>query len=162
MILIPNCLHTNIGPVAATIPCLRPFLGAFVTNYGAMGGDTIINGSHIGGSSGAKGSKGSKGLGSSFTLRSLDKNATSSSDGRKFGGHELADTNNQLHRPDLSSGRISANKSKIQHGGNDAISVGSNESTKGMMIRKDITWQVDSESHHKRSLSDAHRVGESD
>ncbi len=123
-----------------------------------MGGETIINGSHIGSS----GAKGSKVLGSSFTLRSLDKNETSSSEGRKIGGRKLADTSTHLHGIDLPNSRIGANKSKVQHVGNDAISVGSNESTKGMVIRKDTTFQVDSESYHGRSVSDAHRHEESD
>lgn len=56
--------------VAATIPCLRPFLAAFITNYGAMGGDTIMHGSHIVSNSRAKDSKGSGST--SFALHSLD------------------------------------------------------------------------------------------
>lgn len=32
--------------MAATIPCLRPFLAGFVTNFGAMGGDTVIGKKH--------------------------------------------------------------------------------------------------------------------
>ncbi|KAK4981850.1 hypothetical protein LTR66_009663 [Elasticomyces elasticus] len=56
--------------MGATIPCLRPFLSGFETNFGAMGADTVIAGSQLGdsGSGGAtsniKRTKGSFAMGS--------------------------------------------------------------------------------------------------
>ena len=35
-------LELFYGIMAATIPCLRPFLAGFTTNYGAMGHDTVM------------------------------------------------------------------------------------------------------------------------
>lgn len=142
--------------VAATIPCLRPFLAAFVTNYGAMGGDTIMHGSHIG-TSRAKGSKGSNAA--SFALQSLDSAKRALGRREKPAGSSVnrdpASMSAEGLRPDVVSNRVSAGHGKSLRVAQDAESVGSDESTRGMVIKKEVAWQIDTESYRTRSVPDS-------
>lgn len=138
--------------VAATIPCLRPFLAAFVTNYGAMGGDTILGGSYVISAH----HKESKGSGASFAMRSLDSAKRAANRSEKRPVQQLPVTgaaggNADTLRPDQVSNRISAGHGKGHHAAHDASSVGSDESTRGMIIKKEVAWQVDSQSWRTRS-----------
>ena len=141
------------GLVAATIPCLRPFLSAFVTNYGSMGGETIMGGSAIGGSVHVKGSKASK---TSIALQSID------SARRTTGTNEKTmDSTTSWHngaatlRPDQVSNRFSVGHVKGVRSDNDVSSVDSDESTRRMIIKKSVAWQVDSESFRDHGGPDA-------
>lgn len=133
--------------LSATIPCLRPFLAGFVTNYGAMGGETVIGGSHIGTSS-RNGAMKSKGSFAMTSMLSTGRDATS----RKHEKSAMRSTNRDvmdegMFRPDQGH-----NESNVTHNaprrGHDASSISSNESTK-MIIKKEVQYQVDSESRDR-------------
>lgn len=127
--------------MSATIPCLRPFLAGFVTNYGAMGGDTVMGGSHIG-ASGKRDQKGSKG---SYAMDSVSSGAEKSATKHEKGNREIDE---EAFRPDCN-----ANQARVTHGssrGHDASSIGSNDSTK-MIIKKDVTYEV-----HEGLRGDSH------
>lgn len=134
-------LELFYGLMAATIPCLRPFLAGFITNYGAMGGETMIGGSQVG--SGQKtGYKGTKG---SFAVTSVTSSgAMSPTRQGKLPVHN-ADHEMQegMFRPDRAH-----NVSNVIHassrGHHDTSSIGSNESTR-MIINKKVEFTVDSE-----------------
>ena len=143
--------------VAVTIPCLRAFPAAFVTNYGAMGVETIMNGSYVAGSSQTKDAKASDTT--NFALQSLQ------SAKRAIGRHEKQTEAHTDHdppsvsverlRPDPVGNHISTGHGKSSRSGDDVGSVGSDESTRGMIIKKEVAWQVDSESYRARSVSAA-------
>lgn len=112
-----------------------------------MGGETIINGSQIGPSQ--RDPKGSK---DSFALRSLDSvKRTVGGDGKS--GIRSANLDTDNFRPDQVRNQSSVNHGKSHRMGNDASSIGSDQSTK-MIIRKKVSWQVDSEVSGTRSQSD--------
>jgi len=129
------------GIMAATIPCLRPFLAGFATNYGAMGGHTVMGGSQIG-TSRERTIKNTK---SSFVLASLasrnEMSATRPGD---------CDPDERMFRPNRTGNQASVVHSHKPRG-NDASSIGSNESTK-MIIKKDVTWQITEDSRSNSAL----------
>lgn len=134
--------------MASTIPCLRPFLAGFNTNYGAMGGETVIAGSQVGNSSGHQ----EKGGGSSSnyamgTMESANagtppgtakgKNRMLSSQRRQSTYDNGLRSNHPTHKTSISH--------ETMHGGRsaDAASVSSDNSTK-MIIKKEVEWHVNS------------------
>nr|POE89964.1 hypothetical protein CFP56_20433 [Quercus suber] len=130
--------------MAATIPCLRPFLAGFVTNYGAMGGGTIMNGSQIGHAR-------------PHDDKVLDsKNSFPSSSSHSRENHAPAATNNRspangygygndhvplgLLRPDRAE--VTATISHGVRSPHDALSTDSNDSRR-MIIKKEVDVQID-------------------
>ena len=142
--------------MAATLPCLRPFLAGFVTNYGAMGGTTVIGGSQLGSSK--RDEKDTKG---SFVMASMQ---SSGSHGGSPGGFRKQkqrgsqQMNEEMFRPERVRNKASA--THTQHHSHDADSIGSSESTKGILVQKDVTWQI-SEGSPQPSSADAQSAGSS-
>ncbi|KAK5114229.1 hypothetical protein LTR85_010294 [Meristemomyces frigidus] len=125
--------------MSATIPCLRPFLAGFITNYGAMGGDTVMGGSQIGTSS-KRDAKGSKG---SFAMTSLSSGPEKSAASAKHGKSATRSANREMNE-DMFRPNRQTNQTSVTHGSaraHDASSIGSNDSTK-MIIKKDVTYEV--------------------
>lgn len=118
-----------------------------------------MHGSYVAGSTKIKDSKASTSNTTNFALQSLE------SAKRVIGRHEKhADAHSgqdsssmsvERLRPDQVSNRISTGRGKAVLGADDAGSVGSDESTRGMIIKKEVAWQVDSESYRGKSISDA-------
>lgn len=147
--------------MAATLPCLRPFLAGFVTNYGAMGGSTVIGGSQLGSSK--RDEKDTKG---SFVMASMHSSGshggTNSPGGfRKQKQRASQQMNEEMFRPDRV--RNKANATHPQHHSRDASSIGSSESTKGILVQKDVTWQIseDNSRSPQQQSADAHSAGSS-
>ncbi|KXL42396.1 hypothetical protein M433DRAFT_358504 [Acidomyces richmondensis BFW] len=122
--------------MSATIPCLRPFLANFSTNYGAMGGETVIGGSQIGTTK--RDPKGSKG---SFVLSSVSNHELSTRGKEKTISDSDGSMNEQIFRPDRgqTNARCTHNSQAV-----DASSIGSNESQK-MIIKKQVEYSVESD-----------------
>ncbi|KAF2214298.1 hypothetical protein CERZMDRAFT_37495 [Cercospora zeae-maydis SCOH1-5] len=132
------------GIMAATIPCLRPFLAGFVTNYGAMGPETVMGGSHIGGASrkDPEGSKGSSFAMSTIASKDRGKRATAMKEKLTKSAHRATLSGSspieEKFRPDKGS-----NDTQVR-GGYDARSIASDESTR-MIIKKQTQFHVGSE-----------------
>ena len=105
--------------VSATIPCLKPFLNAFVTTYGAMGADTVIGRSRVGGTT-KQSQADSRASRNSFALRTL-----------RSGKHAMGTKNDSAIR--------TTNHDVTE------IDVEGRRST-DMIIKKEVVWHVDSES----------------
>nr|POE62543.1 hypothetical protein CFP56_69879 [Quercus suber] len=150
--------------MAATIPCLRPFLAGFVTNYGAMGGGTIMNGSQIG----QPRQRIDKPLdsGTSFPTSSSSRSrenipAVANRTNAKSNGYSQSNGSGNvplgLLRPDRAE--VTA---VISHGiwdPHDAPSIQSNDSGK-MIIKKEVDVQIDREggSISEGRTSDVRRI----
>ncbi|GAB1732402.1 hypothetical protein NU195Hw_g741t1 [Hortaea werneckii] len=147
--------------MAATLPCLRPFLAGFVTNYGAMGGSTVIGGSQLGSSK--RDEKDTKGSFVMASMHSSGSHGASSPGGfRKQKQRASQQMNEEMFRPDRV--RNKANATHPQHHSHDASSIGSSESTKGILVQKDVTWQiseVNSRSPQQQQSADAQSAGSS-
>jgi len=122
--------------MSATIPCLRPFLANFSTNYGAMGGETVIGGSQIGTSK--RDPKGSKG---SFVLSSVSNHELSTRGREKPISDSDGSMNEGMFRPDMGQTNARCMRSTPAV---DASSIGSNESQK-MIIKKQVEYSVESD-----------------
>ncbi|PIB01041.1 hypothetical protein CB0940_02102 [Cercospora beticola] len=150
-------LEIFYGIMAATIPCLRPFLAGFITNYGAMGRETVMGGSHIGGAS-RKDPGESKG--SSFAMSAItskDRGKRASAMKEKLTKSANRDTiagsspiEDESFRPDKGS-----NDTQVR-GGFDARSIASDESTK-MIIKKQTQFHVGRERGTAESLNELER-----
>ena len=126
--------------IAATMPCLRPFMAAVSTEYGATEPRTAL-GSKTYESSGGADRKG----GASYILSSFG------SGGRKEKNYSNIDTTitSRMSRKgtsrmnsDISPNDRSNNETTITHEGkHDEISIGSNDSRK-MIIKKKIDIRV--------------------
>jgi hypothetical protein len=128
--------------VAATIPCLRPFMSAVSTNYGATRNDEPRTGfgskAYI--TAGRKGSKGA-----SYILNSMG------SGGRKEKDYSNMDAPSMFRKGKRNTSRMNSefsknettnNETTISHGGkHDTASIGSNDSRK-MIIKKKIDIHV--------------------
>lgn len=146
--------------MAATLPCLRPFLAGFVTNYGAMGGSTVIGGSQLGSSK--RDEKDTKGSFVMASMHSGSHGGTNSPGGfRKQKQRASQQMNEEMFRPDRV--RNKANATHPQHHSHDASSIGSSESTKGILVQKDVTWQIseDNSRSPQQQSADAHSAGSS-
>jgi hypothetical protein len=101
----------------------------WVTNYGSMGADTVINGSLVVSDSRTKGFVSSNN--SNFAMQSFDRKT-----GKKtLTSQDPPEVGNGGLRPTNVNNRFSVGRGKT---GNDADSVGSDESTRGMIIRKEV------------------------
>lgn len=67
---------------------------------------------------------------------------------------DIASHSSQILRPDAVANRASAAHGKGYHSRRDVDSVGSDESTRGMVIKKEVAWQVENESVRTRSIPD--------
>ncbi|KAI7498363.1 hypothetical protein KC367_g5144 [Hortaea werneckii] len=145
--------------MAATLPCLRPFLAGFVTNYGAMGGSTVIGGSQLGSSK--RDEKDIKGSFVMASMHSSGSHGTSSPGGfRKQKQRASQQMNEEMFRPDRV--RNKANATHPQHHSHDASSIGSSESTKGILVQKDVTWQISEDNRSpQQQQADAQSAGSS-
>ncbi|KAI6827228.1 hypothetical protein KC332_g7161 [Hortaea werneckii] len=148
--------------MAATLPCLRPFLAGFVTNYGAMGGSTVIGGSQLGSSK--RDEKDTKGSFVMASMHSSGSHGGMNSPGgfRKQKQRVSQQMNEEMFRPDRV--RNKANATHPQHHSHDASSIGSSESTKGILVQKDVTWQIsedNSRSPQQQQSADAQSAGSS-
>lgn len=142
--------------MASTIPCLRPFLAGFATNYGAMGVDTVIAGSQVGNSSGHRGEKGS----SNFAMMSMQSSsagplpATGKGKGRMSRSQRRLSDNDRGMRSDHPTHRTSISHETVHGGkGADASSVSSDNSTR-MIIKKEVQWHVNSDSVSRDAMYD--------
>ncbi|KAM3421996.1 hypothetical protein BST61_g2373 [Cercospora zeina] len=137
-------LEIFYGIMAATIPCLRPFIAGFVTNYGAMGRETVMGGSHIGGASrkDPEESKGSSFAMSAITSKDRGKRALVMKEKRTKSAnrHNMSGTSPVEDKFRLDKGR---NDTQVR-GGYDARSIASDGSTK-MIIKKQTHFHVGSE-----------------
>ena len=131
-------LHYSI--VSGTIPCLRPFMMAVSTDYGATEPRTAL-GSKAYGSSGGSGNR----KGSSYALNSIGS-----------GGGKIrmnSETNpSMFHKARMGASRISSsnnvfrsershNKSIVTHEAHDSNSIESNDSRR-MIIKKEVEINV--------------------
>lgn len=130
-------LELFYGLTAATIPCLRPFLAGFVTNYGAMGGSTVIDGSQVGTGSG-------KDPSDSYALMSV-------ASGARNGPSERQRSRSRPRSPDVGGSEFRPDRVRhecsVTHGKSRSTmagSVNSDESTQ-MIIKKEVQWYIDSE-----------------
>lgn len=147
--------------MAATLPCLRPFLAGFVTNYGAMGGTTVIGGSQLGSSK--RDEKDTKGSFVMASLQSSGSHGGSSPGGfRKQKQRASQQMNEDMFRPDRVRNKANATHPQHHHS-HDASSIGSSESTKGILVQKDVTWQIseDNSRSPQQSAADAQSAGSS-
>lgn len=138
--------------MASTIPCLRPFLAGFTTNYGAMGVDTVIAGSHIGSSSGHR----EKGGSSNFAMTSMQStnDNTHKGKGRMIRSSQRHSNNDRGLRSDNPHHRTSISHETVDGGkGADAVSVSSDNSTK-MIIKKEVQWRVNSDTVPPNAMYD--------
>ena len=142
------------GIMGATVPCLRPFLAGFVTNYGAMGRDTVIGGSQIG--PGSKNDQSNSKSGSSFVMSSLVSSRHRASalreKFRRSGSEMLSNVSNntqdEIYRPTI--GQTETTITRGSHpAANDGSSIGSSESTR-VIIKKEVQFTVGSEQGHSR------------
>jgi hypothetical protein len=130
--------------MASTIPCLRPFLASFFTGFGAMGCETVIAGSQVGGGGSSSREKGS---GSQYVLNSL-QSAESKRLERERNNFGLERQNEA--RVGCGPGFDGSGMVRTAGGGTmDASSIASNESTR-MIITKEVQWHVDRESNGER------------
>ena len=133
-------IELHYANIAATMPCLRPFMAAVSTEYGATEPRTAL-GSKVYESSGGGDRKG----GASYILSSFG------SGGRKEKNYSNIDTTitSRMSRKgtsrmnsDISPNDRSNNETTIVHEGkHDEISIGSNDSRK-MIIKKKIDIRV--------------------
>lgn len=134
-------IEMHYANFAATIPCLRPFMSAVSTNYGATRNDEPRTGfgSKAYGSSGGRDRKGA-----SYILSSM------ASSGRKEKNYSNLDTPSMFRMAKRNTSRMNSefskndtnNETTISHGGkHDAASIGSNDSRK-MIIKKKIDIHV--------------------
>lgn len=138
------------GLMAATVPCLRPFLAGFSTNYGAMNQTTVIGGSQIGlqGQDTSAAPKGNSFIMSPVTSKerpsrlSMLKGKISQAARRDTG----TSISNETFRPDQTGTETQV------RGGYDSRSIGSEASTK-MIIKKQMHFHVDSENENSRDRS---------
>ncbi|EME38969.1 hypothetical protein DOTSEDRAFT_160788 [Dothistroma septosporum NZE10] len=139
------------GIMSATVPCLRPFLAGFATNYGAMGGGTVIGGSQV--ASGAKKDQNESNSGS-FHMGSLTSRSHFQSKHRR---KLLCDKMTRSRSRDMPSAteinswrQVPANnRTTVTRGSqlvdlHDRSSVGSNDSTR-LIIKKQVEFRVGSE-----------------
>lgn len=146
--------------MASTIPCLRPFLAAFFTGFGAMGGETVIAGSQVGNSReksgyalGSMQSADSEGRRSkrrsrgAAGLRSLRPGGRQPSMPREnYTNHEAQSQARVTHESPADAATTTSG-SGSGRGANiaaDASSLASNDSQR-MIIKKEVQWHVDSE-----------------
>ncbi|KAF2724726.1 hypothetical protein K431DRAFT_300604 [Polychaeton citri CBS 116435] len=175
-------LEVFFAIMATTIPCLRPFLAGFITNFGAMGGETVMGGSQIGNSKEKSGSKSNSGNGSragigseskgSFAMASLasagEQDPANTNAGKKRKGKSRSQDRSAMaasFRPDLTNheAHISRVPTRTDASGAGATgattadnsSISSHDSQR-MIIRKEVEWQVESDGSRNPS-----RVGHS-
>ena len=139
------------GIMTATVPCLRPFLAGFATNYGAMGGDTIIGGSQV--VSGGKQDQNESNSGS-FHMGSLMPGSQSQSKNRRSIIRDKMTRSKNRDMPsanEINSWRQvpSNTRTTVTRGSqlvdlHDRSSLGSNDSTR-MIIKKQVEFRVGSE-----------------
>ena len=131
-------IELHYANIAATMPCLRPFIAAVSTEYGATDPRTALGSKVYGSSSGDR-----KG-GASYILSSFV------SGGRKEKNYSNIDTTiTRMSRKgtsrmnsDISPNDRSNNETTIVHEGkHDEVSIGSNDSRK-MIIKKKIDIRV--------------------
>ena len=132
-------IELHYANIAATMPCLRPFMAAVSTEYGATDPRSALGSKVYGSSSGER-----KG-GASYILSSFG------SGGRKEKNYSNIDTTmmSRMSRKgtsrmnsDISPNDRSANETTIVHEGkHDEVSIGSNDSRK-MIIKKKIDIRV--------------------
>ncbi|KAF2163163.1 hypothetical protein M409DRAFT_68757 [Zasmidium cellare ATCC 36951] len=138
--------------ITATVPCLRPFLAGFATNFGAIGSGTVLGGSQIG--TGSKNSHSNSKSGS-FALSSLtSRNRISAlkekiiptSTTQSSRSHDVTGEDDSW-RPDPSNNETTVTRGNSRLPGNDASSIASDESTK-MIIKKEVQFSVGSVREH--------------
>jgi hypothetical protein len=144
--------------ISSTIPCLNPFMRAVSTNYGAMGTDTIMDGSHLSNTNKGSHGGGSYGIRSIFSNKSqnlMSKHSAKSTTLISSSSHHepqattiemRAYRNNEdnvLHVPIYRGDHSSTTARVYSEGRVDAASIGgdSNDSTR-MIIRKEVQWLV--------------------
>lgn len=125
--------------MSATVPCLRPFLAGFVTNYGAMGSDTIMGGSQIGTGSrrDAKGTRGSFALN---TVTSAGQEMSGTKGQKSVFRPQKDDMGDDVFRPNRSNKQSTVS---VTHNDTrqDQSSLASSGSTK-MTIKKQVEYSV--------------------
>ncbi|KAK4495357.1 hypothetical protein PRZ48_013688 [Zasmidium cellare] len=136
--------------ITATVPCLRPFLAGFTTNFGAIGSGTVLAGSQIG-IGGSKNSQSNSKSGS-FALSSLASRNRISALKEKILPSSQSTTNEDVReeddswRPDTRNVETTVTRGSsgnLNGMGNDASSVASDESTR-MIIKKEVQFSVGS------------------
>lgn len=137
------CRQTEIfyAIMASTIPCLRPFLASFFTGFGAMGGETVIAGSQVGGSNSRE--KSAYALGS---MQSADSDVRRSKRRSRAAGLRPSPRRDNFGNTEQGTSYVSAadGDASSSRAAADASSVTSNDSTR-MIIKKEVQWHVDSE-----------------
>jgi hypothetical protein len=127
------------GLLAATVPCLRPFISGFSTNFGAMDCETVMGGSNIG-TARSKGS--SVGLSSMASRRRASKQSTirekpTSPTSPRNMNFDFGDS----LRPDVTGNQTRATRGVIPC--YNRGSVGSDETK--LIIQKQVQFSVGSE-----------------
>lgn len=133
-------IELHYSTVSVTVPCLRPFMMAVSTDYGATEPRTAL-GSKAYGSSGSR-------KGSSYALNSMEsgngQRRNSSNNPSMFHrarmGASRISTGNKIFRSDRSN-----NETIVTHeGAHDSNSIETNDSRK-MIIKKEVDFKVERE-----------------
>ena len=141
-------IELHYSNIAATVPCLKPFMSAVSTNYGATepAAMTTSGGSKLYGSSGSR-SRPPKRKGSSYALGSMGKDRRGSMGGSRSGIFRMArrgpfKMNSETFGEEPSgtgNGHMVVQQGKTRH---DSNSIGSNDSRK-MIIKKEVNIKVE-------------------
>lgn len=139
-------IELHYSNVAATVPCLKPFMSAVSTNYGATEPAALTTSA---GGSKAYGSSGSRHRrkGSTYALGSMSREKSTTQGGSKPGIFRMAKRgpykmNSETfgeETPSTGHGHMVVQQGKARH---DSNSIGSNDSRK-MIIKKEVNIRVE-------------------
>lgn len=129
--LVIRQVEMGYALLSALIPCLRPFLTEFYTDFMAMGGNTIVHGASIGTLSGSRNKDTTRRTNDSYHLKSLHSQTKGSAPSERMSG--------------LVSTAVISGKGANRQTGPDSDSITS-QSSQQQIIRKTTEWKVESDS----------------
>ncbi|KAL3703930.1 hypothetical protein TMatcc_009620, partial [Talaromyces marneffei ATCC 18224] len=144
---IESAMHYSL--IACTAFCLRPFMIAVSTNYGAAGDEFLSSsGGGVGSASGSRAGN----IRDSYAMKAMSRSSRKKTGGGSTAGNSVLQSTSSAVVGERYEGYLGTG---VEHGppveamrretsGHDASSVGSNESTK-MIIRKDMNYTVEYE-----------------
>ncbi|KAL8824835.1 MAG: hypothetical protein Q9191_004790 [Dirinaria sp. TL-2023a] len=133
-------IELHYSNIAATVPCLKPFMAAVSTNYGATEPGAMSQGGSRG-----YGSSSAKRKGSSYVLSSMSKDRNSSNLDSKGGIFRAAKrgaykmNSESFGASQSTNGHVVVQQGKAKQ---DSNSIGSNDSRK-MIIKKEVNIRVE-------------------
>lgn len=133
-------IELHYSNIAATVPCLKPFMAAVSTNYGATEPAAMSQGGSRG-----YGSSGAKRKGSNYMLSSINKDRNSSNIDSKGGIFRVGKRGAYKMNSETFGASQSTNGHVIVQQGKakqDSNSIGSNDSRK-MIIKKEVNIRVE-------------------